>query len=484
MTIDEASRRRVENGLRPAVEIAGRPVERHSLVDRMRRYATPGVSISVVDGDEIAWTSHHGEAGNGRLVDDSTLFQAASISKAVAAVAMLALVEAGDLDLDTDVNSVLRGWRLPDSTHVTDQPVTLRRLLSHTAGTTVPGFPGYPIGTPLPSTIDVLSGRGNTPAVESFAAPGALTQYSGGGSTIVQLLVEETTGRPFGEVMRDLVLGPFAMNDSGYEQPIEGSRRTRTAVGHDAAGNPVDGGHHVYPELQAAGLWTTSADLARWVIGVQRILRGDAKTPISRATAEAMIAGDGPFGLGPEISGEGRHRRFGHSGSNEGFRGQVDALVHAASGAAILVNGAGGTTLMTEIRKALADELDWGPIGDPPIVTIEPDPRLLDALVGRYHGPFGLPLRLETDGTEIWSPAPYGRRRMLAIAPSRFLDEETGATLVVETSSLANGTHGHHPRVTRIAVFAGESEIMAFTPESERPPERPPERSPERPEER
>jgi hypothetical protein len=139
---------------------------------------------------------------------------------------------------------------------------------------------------------------------------------------------------------------------------------------------------------------------------------------------------------------------------------------------------------MAEIRKALADELDWGPIGDPPIVTIEPDPRLLDALVGRYHGPFGLPLRLETDGTEIWSPAPYGRRRMLAIAPSRFLDEETGATLVVETSSLANGTHGHHPRVTRIAVFAGESEIMAFTPESERPPERPPERSPERPEER
>lgn len=463
MTNDER-RRRVENGLRPAVEIAGHPIERHSILDRMRRYATPGVSMSVVDGDEIAWTSHVGEASDGRKVDDSTLFQAASISKMVAAIGVLALAEAGDLDLDADVNSLLSGWRLPESVHISQHPVTLRHLLSHTAGTTVPGFPGYASGTPLPSTVDVLSGRGNTPAVESFAPPGTVTQYSGGGSTIVQLLVEETTGRSFGEVMHDIVLAPFGMDDSAYEQPITGDRRARAAAGHDAVGRPVVGGHHSYPELQAAGLWTTSADLARWVIGVQRILRGDATTPISRSTAEAMIAGNGPFGLGPEIGGEGRHRRFGHSGSNEGFRGQVDALASTATGAAILVNGAGGTTLIAEIRKALADELDWGPIGDPPIVTVEPDPALLAALVGHYRGPFGLPLRLETDGSEIWSPAPYGRRRMLATAPHRFLDEETGATLVVETRTDATG---HIDRVSRIAVFAGDSEIMAFEPEEE-----------------
>ena len=320
-----------------------------------------------------------------------------------------ALVERGVLDLDTDVNALLRSWRLPASDHTADRPVTLRHLLSHTAGTTVPGFPGYAADARVPSAVEVLSGAEgvNTPAVESFAAPGSVTQYSGGGSTIVQQLVVDVTGRDYADLMRELVLIPFGMVDSAYAQPLEPNRRAHAAVGHDESGAAVRGDHHVYPELQAAGLWTTAVDLAHWVIGVQRALRGDDQRVISRATAVEMttMVGAGPFGLGPELGGDGALRRFGHSGANEGFRCQADGLVHAPVGGVVMTNANGGTTLCAEVRRAMADVLGWGEIGAPPIRLVDVPVEVLQRYVGRYEGPFGRPMKLEFADGELFSPA-------------------------------------------------------------------------------
>ena len=465
----DARRDRVENGLLAALQIAGRPVERFTIAERMERYAVPGAAVAVVDDGEVSWAGGYGvrRAGSTDAVHATTLFQAASISKAVSAVAVLALVEAGDLGLDDDVNRHLRSWRLPASEHTAERPVTLRHLLSHTAGTSVPGFPGYPVGAPVPELPAVLSGTGgaNTPDVHSFTAPGTLTQYSGGGTTIVQLLVTEVTGRPFDELVHQLVLVPFGMVDSAFDQPLAAHRRGRAAVAHDDGGRPVPGDHHVYPELQAAGLWTTVVDLARWVIGVQQVLRGHRVGPISQQMAELMITeiGDGPFGLGPEMGGEGEVRRFGHSGGNEGFRSQVDGLVHRPVGAAILTNANGGTTLTGEIRRAVAAEYGWGSMGAPPLELADVDPAVLASYAGSYVGPFDRPmkLRFETDEegrSELYSPAPYGRRRMLPLGPTTFLDEETGATLEVHASG---GT------VERIAVLVDGAELMAFAPKEE-----------------
>jgi CubicO group peptidase (beta-lactamase class C family) len=452
-------RDRVEHSLVPAITIAGRPAEQHRLRDRMARYAVPGVAVAVVDEGEVSWACGYGDAGNGRAVHATTLFQAASISKAVAAVGVLALVEHGDLDLDEDVNRRLRSWRLPDSEHTVRGPVTLRHLLSHTAGTTVPGFPGYAQDALRPTVPELLSGTGaaNTPAVESFAAPGALQQYSGGGTTIVQQLVSDVTDRDYAELIADLVLQPFGMVDSAYAQPLPTALVGRAAIGHDDAGRPVAGGHHVYPELQAAGLWTTAVDLARWVLGVQAILRGDRTGPISPATARLMVTAVAPgtFGLGPELGGEGADRRFGHSGSNEGFRSQVDGLVGRATGAAILTNAAGGTTLCAELRRAIAHEYGWGPMDGTAVEVAELDEGVLRPLVGRYAGPFGRPMRLELADGELFSPAPYGRRRMLPLDEHRFLDEETGAVLRIERDGA---------RVVRIAVLVDDAELMAFEP--------------------
>ncbi len=455
-----AARQRVERGLIPALELAGRPTPRCSLEERMTRYGVPGVAIAVIADDRIAWAAGYGTGrADGRRIEPTTQFQAASISKAVTAVGVLHLVEQGVLDLDEDVNTRLRRWRLPESSHTAGAPLTLRHLLSHTGATTVSGFGGYPQGAALPTLVDVLAGRppANTPAVESFAAPGGATEYSGGGTTIVQLLVEDVTGRGFAALMDDLVLHPFGMRDSVFEQPLGAARAASAAVGHSLDGTPVPGGHRVHPELAAAGLWSTAVDLARWVLGVQRILRGEHGGPISPDTARRMVTpvGDGAFGLGPRLEGAGDRIRFGHMGANEGFRGEVDGLVHEPLGAAVLTNGDGGATLCLEVRKALADEYGWGPVGPPPVDVVDVDPALLRSYTGEYVGPFDLSIRLELADGELFSPAPYGRRRIVALGETTFLDEETGATLEVERRD---------GRVRRIAVSFDGSEVAELTP--------------------
>jgi hypothetical protein len=257
--------------------------------------------------------------------------------------------------------------------------------------------------------------------------------------------------------MADLVLAPLGMRDSAFDQPLGERRRPFAASGHRADGQPIADGFHVYPELQAAGLWTTAEDLARWIIGVQAALRGDAGSIISAATAAMMITevGPGPFGLGPEMAGTGAGRRFGHGGSNAGFRSQLDGLVDGRSGMVMMTNGDGGTTLCGEFRRAVALEYGWGETDIVEIEVAEVDPNVLRGFVGRYRGPFDLPMRLEFADGELFSPAPYGRRRMFPLGPTTFLDEESGATLEFEMRD---------DRVHRVAVLVGGSELMAFEP--------------------
>ncbi|MCY7299459.1 MAG: serine hydrolase, partial [Ilumatobacteraceae bacterium] len=257
-----------------------------------------------------------------------------------------------------------------------------------------------------------------------------------------------------------LVLAPFGRTDSAYQQPLATARQASAASAHGPDGTPVVGNHHGYPELQAAGLWTTAIDLAKWVIGVQQVLRGERTRPISQAMAREMVTGVGvgPFGLGPEVAGAGRLRRFLHSGRNAGFCTHVDGLVELPTGAAVLTNGDGGTTLCGEVRLAVADEYGWGEIGAPPIEPAAVDPALLQSYVGRYVGPFDRPMKLELADGELYSPAPYGRRRMLALSDTTFLDEETGATLEI---AVQDGP------VDRIAVLVDGAELMAFVPKED-----------------
>ena len=240
----------------------------------------PGLSLAIIEDGRIIKEQGYGftDQGGKTPVTPATLFLAGSVSKSVAAVGALHLVEEGRLSLDGNVNTFLRTWKVPENEFTADKKVTLRGILSHSAGVTVHGFPGYAVDGPVPTLVEVLDGvkPANTAAIRVDVAPGSQWRYSGGGYTVMQQMIIDVTGRLFPEFMHDTVLNPLGMTSSTYEQPLPENAQALAATGHLLNGQAVPGRWHVYPEMAAAGLWTTAADLARFAIGLQQALAGTA----------------------------------------------------------------------------------------------------------------------------------------------------------------------------------------------------------------
>jgi len=377
---------RVEKGLRPPVLVEGDAT--WTLEERLKKFAVPGLSIAVVQDGRIVWAKGYGLADveAKKPVTASTLFQAGSISKPVAAMGALTLVEEGKLSLDHDINASLKSWKVPSNSFTQKTPVTLEELLSHTAGLTVHGFPGYAAGTPVPTVVQVLDGTppANTAAIRVDLAPATQYRYSGGGYTVAQLAMTDVTGQTFPKLMADAVLRPVGMTASTYEQPLPEARVAEAAAGYREGGKPVEGKRHVYPEMAAAGLWTTPSDLARFAIAMQKMLRGE-KGPLSKAMAQNMVTPrrDG-YGLGFAIEDKGGTTYFTHGGSDEGFQALLYASEDRGYGAAIMTNSDAGFRVMPEVLRAIAAEYNWEGFQKEPMALAKLSPEELAHFAGRY----------------------------------------------------------------------------------------------------
>lgn len=385
----EARIERIVAGLPAAIQVRGRPVKAPSLADRMASRQVPAVSAAVIQEGRIEWARAWGlaDVAAGRPADPGTLFQAASMSKPVAALAVLRLAEEDEVDLDAGVNEQLSSWRLPRDPPTGLAEVTPRRLLSHTAGVTVHGFRGYAPGEPVPTLLEVLEGAGpaNSPPIRVDREPGTEWRYSGGGYTVLQQLVEDVTGRPFVAVMADL-LDDLGMTRSTYAQPLPSRLASEAAAGYRADGTPVEGSFHTYPERAAAGLWTTPTDLARFLLGVARALRGERGAVVTEATAREMLeAGAGDWGLGPAVSGRGTARLMRHAGANEGFRGEFVGLPWRGQGAVVMTNGDGGAELTTGLLYAIAHEYGWPDFAPRQVAPAPLDRAAAQVYVGEYR---------------------------------------------------------------------------------------------------
>ncbi len=342
------------------------------LTAALQKAGVPGLSVAVIRDFQVHWTRAYGVADvvTAAPATPDTLFQAASISKPVSALAILRAVEQGRLSLDADVNTFLTSWRVPASEHTARQPVTLRGLLSHTSGTDDGfGFPGYEPGAPLPRTVQILDGGppSNVGPVRIGRPPLTAFKYSGGGFTLAQLALTDATGRPFAELLDEWVLGPLGMTSSTFAQPLPPAREAKAARAHDEKGGSSSARFHVYPELAAAGLWTTAGDLARFGIEVQQSIQGRSNKVISRAMAIQMTTpvGAGPFGLGLEIHKLGEGWYLTHGGSNWGF--QCVLVVHRLKGYgfAAMTNGAAGNQLLRELDDRVAAAYKWDRLDAP-----------------------------------------------------------------------------------------------------------------------
>jgi CubicO group peptidase (beta-lactamase class C family) len=337
-----------------------------SLEERMERYGVPGASVAVLQHGKVEWSRGYGlrDLAAGDPITSHTLFQAASISKPIAALAALRLADRGDLDLDRDVNTLLRSWQVSfDSTVTPAEPVTARRLLSHSAGLTVHGFPGYERGADVPSLLQILDGASpaNTEPVRVDTAPGTLIRYSGGGYCVLQQLLIDLTGQEFPSLMRELVCEPAGMTHSTFEQPPPRERWAELATAYRSGPMPVPGNWHVYPEMAAAGLWTTPIDLLRVAIALQEARAGAAHALLSPECTQELFTPQvtGEVGLGFFLHGRGSEMYFSHGGANEGFRCEMVAYADVGSGAAVMTNADSGGFLAHEVLGAIAKVYGW-----------------------------------------------------------------------------------------------------------------------------
>ena len=398
---------RVESGLLTAAVAKGQPAM--TIADRMKHYRVPGASVAVINNGVVEWARGYGvtDAGGGTRVTADTLFQAASISKPVAVMGMLALVEQGTLKLDDDINLALKSWKLPDNDFTKDNRVTLRRLSSHSAGTTVHGFRGYAAGEPVPTTVQVLDGvkPANSVAVRVDLAPGSQWRYSGGGITVMQLLMADVTGKSFPALMSELVLSKIGMTHSTYEQPLPAARVAHAAAGHLATGAAIAGKWHTHPEMAAAGLWTTAGDLAAFAVELQRAHAGKSQRVLSQAMAGQMLTKQsGDYGLGIGLGGAGQAATFSHGGSNVGFKCILFAYVHTGQGAVVMTNGDRGNALASEILRSISREYGWPDHKAIEVVTVTVDPEILKTYAGTFQVSGQITIAVENGKLVVQTP--------------------------------------------------------------------------------
>jgi CubicO group peptidase (beta-lactamase class C family) len=431
----EARIARVLAGLRPPVSFVGDKT--WTLQERMKHYGVPGLTITVIDQNGLAWTRVYGLADRelGLPVKPDTLFQAGSVSKPVAAFGALALVQDGKLSLQTPVNAQLKSWRIPENDWTRQVPVTLAHLLSHTGGLTVSGFAGYAADAEVPDVLAVLDGKppANSAAVRVDQLPGKAFRYSGGGYTVAQLLMGDAVGQPFPRLMQQRVLGPLGMVDSTYEQQLPPALLARAAAGVLPDGSAVAGKRHRYPEMAAAGLWTTSQDLGRFALGVQQALRGDSKLVSAALARDMLTERAGGYGLGfavPKVEGE---AYFAHGGWDEGFCATMMGHQRSGQGVAIMIN-ANQPALMYELQRAVAHEYRW-----PGFKTLAPLPasaEALDKAPGRYRLNAEQVMQVTRQGDRLFiGTAGEEPRELVPVAGGRYLqrDQESARSFEPDT---------------------------------------------------
>jgi CubicO group peptidase (beta-lactamase class C family) len=431
---------RIVDGLLPAAVIKGQPIPRMTLAERMKYYNVPEVSVAFFENGRVAWARGYGLADSttNKAVTPDTLFQAASISKSVTAFAALRLVQQGKLSLDEDVNLKLVSWKIPDNEFTKNEKVTLRRLLSHTAGLTVPSVGGYREGEQMPTTVQVLNGENtsNEP-VRVVSTPGKGFRYSGGGYVVIQQLLMDVTRKSFPVLMQDLVFGPLEMTHSTFEAPLPKPLWPLAAQPYDGAHN----GWYFYSAMAPAGLWTTPSDLCLFAIGIEKVYAGQSKF-LSQSLAREMLTYQSGeiYGLGVALGHRGHAVKFWHSGANGGYQSLFEAFPELGQGFAVMTDGAGGLRLIGELQRAVAQEYNWGDDRVETHTLAKVDPTTLQTYTGLYlfSGLFKIQITLDGGRLFLQYP-PFGDKPQELFAESETRFFITSAPFVIDFQRDADG---------------------------------------------
>ncbi len=365
----------VESGLLEFKPGAPPGEKKWTLAERMAVHKIPGVSIAVIDGYKVDWVKAYGvlKAGSDAVVTPESIFQAASTTKVLTATLVLHFLEKGRIDLDTDVNTYLKSWRVPENEFTKQKKVTLRLLLTHQSGLPATNFP-HDEKAGVPTLVQVLKGEfpaQNKPAIVEYL-PGNKWQYSNVGYVVLQQILEDISGKPFAQLAREVIFEPIEMKSSTMVYPLDAKARAREAMPHDEKGQVGEPG--LPPSaLAQGGMLTTPSDLARLTIELMHAYQGRSSRLLSQNTVRQMFHKEADLdpkifgfpvgqGLGVMLMGKGKDFSFAHPGSN--YPGTTCWLVgypELGKGAVIMANGANGDMLSLEILPAISNGYGWPP---------------------------------------------------------------------------------------------------------------------------
>lgn len=429
------------HGLRPSVLASQDPLPDWSIQARMAEYAVPGAAVALVRDGKVVYARGFGvrQRGSAAIVDADTLFSVGSVSKVVTAAVTLREVADGRLDLDRSVNSYLKTWKIPASGGFDPGVISLRMLMSHTAGLGVWGFEDYQPGEALPTILQTLNGQPpakNAPVRMEFR-PGSRMRYSGGGITIEQLLLQDTSNKAFAQLAGERVFAPLGMSRSTFASPLP-VNTANVAHAHDKQGQrtALPTGWESFPEQAASGLWTSANELGQFVAALLASYRGQGSF-LPQPLAIAMLTEVSPsqHGLGPRLEGESSTRVFHHGGSNDSYRAWIEGYPASGDGFVILTNGANGGKLAAEVRNALTDSIGNG--SNPLLRTMQLPPAALADFEGEYKLRPDLPIavtgnmagyfdhdhfRLKMDNGELVASQQDSSRRLRPLSATRFIN--------------------------------------------------------------
>ncbi|BCW90884.1 D-aminopeptidase [Alphaproteobacteria bacterium SO-S41] len=392
-----------EKGLLPIVRIADEDT-RWTVDERLAHYKCPAVGVAAIKDGRLDWAAGYGVRGreDPRPVNADTIFMLASCSKPVCAMVVLQQVERGLVDLDVDVNKYLKRWQIPQNEFTSGETVTLRRMLSHTAGLSINGWPVIPHGGQIPTIYDILEGRPPSihPAVVVNKPPGGTHRYSGGGFLLAEMLIEDQTGRKFDELADELIFGPLGMANTTFTHPLPERLRGNVAGGHRMDGSAIPGGWMISVDKGAGGIMGSAADFATFQIACRDAWLGKPGAILTQSLAKEMMTpqANSTFGLGWGLSGSGATLRFRHGGSNDGYQSETTCYLESGDGGVAITNAVSGIFLYNEVLNGLADLYDW-PGYLPPPRRARP---LTVAEQERYIGTYTIVSGVEMPYLRIW----------------------------------------------------------------------------------
>ena len=335
-------------------------------------FMVPGAAIAIIQNGEIVLQKCYGYADieKGVKVNAQTGFNLGSISKTIAAWGVMKLVQEGKINLDAPASTYLTQWHFPESAFDSDK-VTVRRLLSHTAGLSLSSVSAELSFDHLPTLIEWLNGENDgLGPLEIILEPGTKWVYSGGGYGVLQLIIEQVSGQKFGDFMQTQVLDPLGMTNSSFI--IDKKIRAASAVPYDRYGEPTEFG--LFTVRSAAGFQSTLEDFVRFAfaslpahkdhLAYNSVLPVETVQQMQEPQPNTQIGG-WKYGLGYQtVHMESNEVFIGHSGTNNGWQASFRIERASMDGFIVFTNGSGGDNicdpLFCELMKWKSENTSWG----------------------------------------------------------------------------------------------------------------------------